>query len=241
MKLMVIDGNSIVNRAFYGIKLLTTRDGRYTNAVYGFFSMLQKLLDEMGFPKCRTIINEWHYIVSWDGIHGASSADRIRKAHSGPSAHNGIDSAAFNLAVLAGFQNTCLDQSYYYGSGTHGNWGFKDGFGQFNKSYYSLKIFGDIVTGYTDKVSAISSSTSVTTFAGLSADGKKGFLLVSDYRGKDRLSVDVAGVAHPKNVRALVLDHTRDLEPVSVDWRDGRLTLPRKDANSAAFFVTFDL
>ena len=36
MKLMVIDGNSIVNRSFYGIRPLTTRDGLYTNAVYGF-------------------------------------------------------------------------------------------------------------------------------------------------------------------------------------------------------------
>ena len=36
MKLMVLDGNSLVNRAFFGIKLLTTKDGRYTNAIYGF-------------------------------------------------------------------------------------------------------------------------------------------------------------------------------------------------------------
>ena len=35
MKLLVLDGNSIVNRAFYGIKLLTTKDGRYTNALVG--------------------------------------------------------------------------------------------------------------------------------------------------------------------------------------------------------------
>ena len=46
MKLLILDGNSILNRAFYGIKLLTTRDGQFTNAIYGFFSMLQKLLDE---------------------------------------------------------------------------------------------------------------------------------------------------------------------------------------------------
>ena len=38
-RLVLIDGNSILNRAFYGImgnKMLTTRDGKYTNAVYGF-------------------------------------------------------------------------------------------------------------------------------------------------------------------------------------------------------------
>ncbi|MCC8016559.1 MAG: DNA polymerase I [Clostridiales bacterium] len=45
MKLLVIDGNSIVNRAFYGIKLLSTKSGIYTNAVYGFLNILLKLND----------------------------------------------------------------------------------------------------------------------------------------------------------------------------------------------------
>ncbi|MBQ8470264.1 MAG: DNA polymerase I [Clostridia bacterium] len=43
MKLLVIDGNSIVNRAFFGIKLLTTKDGRFTNAITGFLNILLKL------------------------------------------------------------------------------------------------------------------------------------------------------------------------------------------------------
>lgn len=43
MKLLVIDGNSIVNRAFFGIKLLTTKDGKYTNALTGFLNILIKL------------------------------------------------------------------------------------------------------------------------------------------------------------------------------------------------------
>jgi len=46
MKLMVIDGNSIINRAFYGVRPLSTRDGTPTNAVYGFLNILFKLLDE---------------------------------------------------------------------------------------------------------------------------------------------------------------------------------------------------
>ncbi|MBR4973374.1 MAG: DNA polymerase I [Clostridia bacterium] len=45
MKLLAIDGNSIINRAFYGIKLLTTKDGQYTNAVYGFINILNRLND----------------------------------------------------------------------------------------------------------------------------------------------------------------------------------------------------
>ena len=46
-KLMVLDGNSIVNRAFYGVSQnLTTREGQPTNAIFGFLNILNKLLDE---------------------------------------------------------------------------------------------------------------------------------------------------------------------------------------------------
>ena len=46
MKLLVLDGNSLVNRAFYGIKILTTKDNRPTNAIYGFLNILLNLLRE---------------------------------------------------------------------------------------------------------------------------------------------------------------------------------------------------
>lgn len=46
MRLLVIDGNSIINRAFYGIKLLSTKDGKYTNGIYGFMNIFHKLLDD---------------------------------------------------------------------------------------------------------------------------------------------------------------------------------------------------
>ena len=74
------------------------------------------------------------------------------------------------------FQNTCLDQSYYYGSGC---------------------------------------------------------------RGKGPLTASVKGMDGARVLSAHVLDHTRDLEPVAVEWKDVTLSLPRKDDNSAAFFVVF--
>ena len=49
-RLVLIDGNSILNRAFYGImgnKMLTTRDGKYTNAVYGFLAIMFKVIDDL--------------------------------------------------------------------------------------------------------------------------------------------------------------------------------------------------
>ncbi len=47
MKLLALDGNSIINRAFYGIRPLTTKDGQPTNAIHGFMSMFLKMLDDV--------------------------------------------------------------------------------------------------------------------------------------------------------------------------------------------------
>lgn len=46
MKMLVIDGNSILNRAFYGIRPLTTKDGQHTNAIFGFMTTFEKVLSE---------------------------------------------------------------------------------------------------------------------------------------------------------------------------------------------------
>jgi len=46
MKLLILDGNSVINRAFYGVRLLTTREGIYTNAIYGFLNILEKIEKE---------------------------------------------------------------------------------------------------------------------------------------------------------------------------------------------------
>ncbi len=54
MKLLCIDGNSLLNRAFYGIKLLSTKEGQYTNAIFGFINILFKLL-ESEQPNCVAV------------------------------------------------------------------------------------------------------------------------------------------------------------------------------------------
>ncbi len=46
MKLLILDGNSIINRAFFGVKPLTTRDGLYTNAIFGFLNILDRMEKE---------------------------------------------------------------------------------------------------------------------------------------------------------------------------------------------------
>ena len=46
MKLLILDGNSVINRAYYGVKPLTNREGLYTHAVYGFLNILERLEKE---------------------------------------------------------------------------------------------------------------------------------------------------------------------------------------------------
>ena len=59
MKLLVLDGNSIVNRAFYGIKLLTTNDGRFTNGIFGFLNILFSLREHYN-PEAVAIAFDVH-------------------------------------------------------------------------------------------------------------------------------------------------------------------------------------
>ena len=46
MKLLILDGNSVINRAFFGVKPLTTREGLYTHAIYGFLNILERMEKE---------------------------------------------------------------------------------------------------------------------------------------------------------------------------------------------------
>ena len=46
MKLMILDGNSVINRAFFGVKPLTTREGLYTHAIFGFLNILERMEKE---------------------------------------------------------------------------------------------------------------------------------------------------------------------------------------------------
>ena len=51
-KVLIIDGNSILNRAFYGIRLLTNQNGLYTNAIYGMITMISKHLESLKPDYC---------------------------------------------------------------------------------------------------------------------------------------------------------------------------------------------
>ena len=201
----------------------------------------RKMCDSFGFTKTELIINEWHYLLSWDGIHGVNSTPAmVKRALDGPTGHNNIDSACFALSVLEKLQFSKIDQAYYYGCTHQGNWGYMDQNKMFNKSYYAMKLFGEVVKGY-PKLCGLKEDATLTTMGLKSADGKKVAVLVTDYRGTDQIiKVAVKGAEKAKHVSAVILDDTRDLFPVDVTWRNNELMLVKADKNSAAYFVTFE-
>lgn len=208
--------------------------------VVGQVDEIRKLVDDCGAKKCKLIIDEWHYIVSWEGVVG-SSPEILRTALSGASGHNGIDSAAFTLATIALMHDHPIDQSYFYGHGTKGYWGWLGDDGKPNKVYHALRIFGEIVKNYTDRAKCVSEDDYITTFAALSKDGKKGCALVVDYRGRERIiDVEVKGMEGVRKVSAIVLDDANDCIPFDVKLEDGHITLVKSSYDSAIYLITFE-
>ena len=77
-KVLLIDGNSIMNRAFYGImgnKMLTTKDGLYTNAIYGFLSIMFKNMEE---------VEPTYMLIAFDS---KTAADTRKKMYEGYKKH----------------------------------------------------------------------------------------------------------------------------------------------------------
>ena len=85
MKLMAIDGNSILNRAFYGVRLLSNKDGVFTNAVFGFLNIFLKLLKEhkpdavaVAFDVSRTTFRHEQYSEYKANRHGMPEELRMQ-------------------------------------------------------------------------------------------------------------------------------------------------------------------
>lgn len=214
--------------------------GRDPDTVMKWADNARALCDEMGFKDCELIINEWHYLgsYSWGGLRSRNPAMR-KKVWQGPASHNGIDSSCFTLSTLARFQTSRYSQAYFYGCRHTGAWGYMDGNFDKYKVWYALEWFGSIMDRCTMLCKSSSSGT-VTTLGAKSADGKKGWLLVSDYCGKaEVLNVNVQGVE--KIDSAKVLDFKRNSEPVDVKFENGVLELKKKTPGSAAFLVEFTL
>lgn len=202
-------------------------------------AVARRMLDERGFTKTETSINEWHYLLAWDGLHRNVTEESFRMHHIGSTSMWGIDSAVFNLAVLTGWHDTQLDSAFYYGCGETGNWGFRTHLMGWNKNYYSMKLFGNVVSEYAIRIKSESSSDTLYLLGGLSDDRKRGCLLVSDYRGdRNTLAIKVAGMEGGQ-ISAVLLDDTNDLTPVPVHHEGDTLILRKNKPGSAAFLITF--
>ncbi len=201
----------------------------------------RKLADSLGFPKIELHITEWHYFeTTWSSLAHHVTEDGFRSAMTGPEGLQGIDSAAFNLAVLTGWQDSPLDAACYYGAGIDSTWGFRDFTYILNKNYFSMRMFGDLNFHFSKRIRAKSACGSVYVLGAVSDDGKTGRLLVSDYRGEEPvLSIRVDGMENA-DVSAVILDSVHDMTPTPALWRGGVLTLAKNSPGSAAFAVTFE-
>lgn len=201
----------------------------------------RKLCDDFGFTDCELVLNEYHYLRTWDGVHGRNSTpEAIDRALDGPSGHNSIDAACFYLSALSRFHGTALDQAYWYGCMAEGKWGYQNERRRFFKTYRAACLFGDILRKYA-VFRDLRHEETVTTLALESFDGAKKALLVTDYLGTNTtIKVDVKGVNPACSAKATVLDYTHDLVPATAIWKDGQLALEKPVAGSAAFLVTWD-
>ena len=199
---------------------------------------MKKLLLEEGFPDCGTAVTEWHYLVSWDGIQANLTPESRKNAVEGPAGIIGIDSAAFNLAMLCAWQDTPLDLAFYYGANPVGNWGFFTQFKSYNRNFHSMEMFGRFLKECETRIHTVKHSDSVYLLGGMSANGE-GRLLISDYRGEaDSLHLKIAGMDHAE-ITAERLDQESGPASVDVLFGNGILTLPKSGKGSAAFLVTF--
>ena len=209
----------------------------YSNDPDRMFKMVDaadKMCKEEGFDGLEFIINEWHFYCKA----GWGRNAKVRA----PDNMNDINSACYSLTVLSRLQTSRYDQAYFYGCRFDGNWGFKNYYsGELNKNFYAMKAFGEIKRDCTDICASASTDKEVTAFAAKSADGKRAMLLVTDYNGREmRIPISVKGADGVKKVSARVLSFEKNLEPIDVLVKDGRFTLAKPDAYSAAFLVTFD-
>ena len=203
---------------------------------------VRRLLDELGCTETEIVLAEWHYLVSWTGIHGDNpTPEQVRAALNGPTGINQIDSACYALTVLSRFQFSEFDQAYYYGCSPKGSWGYLNEDKSFNRPYHALCAFGGIVGDHTVLCEATSGRKSVTVLAARSADGARKTLLVTDYRGADTsLDVAVKGVPADAKARVKRLDQGHlDWQEVPSVWDGGTLRLEKNAPGSTAFLVCF--
>ena len=197
----------------------------------------RRMLDGMGLTQTGLCINEWHYLENWNGVQSSSSPEARRKAMQDLQS---VDSGVYNLAVLIGWQDSPLDLAMWYGAGWDSpSWGYCNVFREFTKNYYSMELFGEFLREY--PVRCQSEGFMPYILAGSSEDGSKAGILLADYKDKSKsIEITVKGLSAYRSISAIILDDTRNNEPVPVSVKDEKILLKKKKSGSAAFMIRME-
>ncbi len=106
-KFLIVDGNSILNRAFYGIRPLTTKDGLHTNAVYGFVNILKRNLDTVepdGFAVAFDLRAPAFRHKGYDGYKATRKGMPEELAEQLPHAKEAAEQLGARVLTLEGFE-----------------------------------------------------------------------------------------------------------------------------------------
>ena len=210
----------------------------------------RKLADEFGFAKTELFIDEWHYIpcgAAWNWFN--AEPETYAKLLSPDDGLTSADAAVYALQVIVGLQSTVLDQSYYYGCSHDGwDWGYRRPDNGFNKSYYALKMFGDVIGACETFVKGAdpTAPNPVRAFGAWSRDGKRAYLIATVYRGKDAtFEVCAKGLENRQLKSVMVVDGCHDgvqVDSGSVVTRDGDILRFRKAKaeRAAAHLLEFE-
>ncbi|MDY4212403.1 MAG: DNA polymerase I [Eubacteriales bacterium] len=160
-KLLIIDGNSILNRAYYGIRPLTAPDGTPTNAVYGFLNILLKHLDEESYD---------YLCVAFDVKEKTFRHKRyeLYKAQRKPAPEDFLVQLPLMKEVLAAMNCMCMELPGYEAD---------DIIGTVSKICDQSDVECNILTGDKDDLQLISYNTTVKLVV-----TKMGRTTTTDYR-----------------------------------------------------------
>ncbi len=189
----------------------------------------RKLLDDHGFAKAESHLNEWNYLPDndWGAMSKAGTPDAKERMY---LRMGGLEGAAFVASGLMDMQDAPLDVCNFY-HGCIGEFGLMNPFGRPVKSYYALLAFHDLLR--TPKRVAVAGAEpgKVAACAGVAPDGKSAGVLVSCVAaggGKCELTASGLPWSGATEVEVRAVDALHDLTPLAPSatlGADGRVVI----------------
>ena len=179
---------------------------------------MRALCDGLGFPETELVIDEWHYLPypeAWGDF--SAPPERFARLVDPINGLTGIESAVYTLQTFCGLQETCLDQSYWYGCNPNPGalWGIFHADGSPNKEYFAAKLFGTVVAACDRRAQTVDwdPRNPIQAYGYLSRDGKRKYVIVSRFKGGPiEFQVRIRGLGSLQPVSCLVLDRFHDLD-----------------------------